>query len=108
MNFFTGLYPWSAASNRQHIISPEYLERVPKVQRWKENRNVFSYIQLLTMIYAEYSAVCIATDYGLGDRGDGVRVPVGSRISLLHVAQTGSEGTNGYRGKSVFINRAIE
>jgi hypothetical protein len=32
----------------------------------------------------------IATGYGLDDRGVGVRVPVGSRISLLHVLWTGS------------------
>jgi hypothetical protein len=32
----------------------------------------------------------IATGYGLHDRGVGVRVPVRSRISLLHVVQTGS------------------
>jgi hypothetical protein len=37
------------------------------------------------------NAVGIATGYGLDDRGVGVRVPVGSRISLLHVVQTGSE-----------------
>jgi hypothetical protein len=36
------------------------------------------------------SAVGIATGYGLDDRGVGVRVPVGSRILLLHVVQTGS------------------
>jgi hypothetical protein len=36
------------------------------------------------------SAVGIATGYGLGDRGFGFRVPVGSRMSLLHVVQTGS------------------
>jgi hypothetical protein len=34
------------------------------------------------------SAVGIATDYGLDDRGVGVRV--GSEFSLLHVVQTGS------------------
>jgi hypothetical protein len=34
--------------------------------------------------------VGIATGYGLGDRGVGVRVLVRSRISLLHVVQTGS------------------
>jgi hypothetical protein len=36
------------------------------------------------------SALGIATSYGLDDRGVGVRVPVGSRISLLHVVETGS------------------
>jgi hypothetical protein len=36
------------------------------------------------------SAVGIATGYGLDNRGVGVGVPVGSRISLLHI-QTGSE-----------------
>jgi hypothetical protein len=35
-------------------------------------------------------AVGTATAYGLGDRGDGVRVPVGSEFSLLHIVQTGS------------------
>jgi hypothetical protein len=36
------------------------------------------------------SSVGIATGYGLDDRGVGVRVPVGSEFSLLHVVQTGS------------------
>jgi hypothetical protein len=36
------------------------------------------------------SVVGIATGYGLDDRGVGVRVPVGSQFSLLHVVQTGS------------------
>jgi hypothetical protein len=37
------------------------------------------------------SAVGIAIGYGLDDRGVGVRLPVvGSRITLLHVVQTGS------------------
>jgi hypothetical protein len=36
------------------------------------------------------SAVGIAIGYWLDDRGVGVRVPVGSRISLLHVVQPGS------------------
>jgi hypothetical protein len=35
------------------------------------------------------SGVDIATAYGLGDRGVGVRVPVGLIIFLLHVVQTG-------------------
>jgi hypothetical protein len=34
-------------------------------------------------------AVGIATGYGLDDREVGVRVPVGSRMSSLHVVQTG-------------------
>jgi hypothetical protein len=50
------------------------------------------------------SAVGIANGNGLGDRGVGVRVPVGSRISLLHIVRTGSGvhptsypiGTGGY------------
>jgi hypothetical protein len=50
------------------------------------------------------SAVGIATSYGLDGWGVGVRVPVGSRIFLLHVAQTGSgahpafylKGTGGF------------
>jgi hypothetical protein len=36
------------------------------------------------------TAVGIATAYGMDDRGVGVRVPVGSEISLLHTVQTGS------------------
>jgi hypothetical protein len=35
--------------------------------------------------------VGIATGYGLDDREVGVQVPVGSRISHLHVVQTESE-----------------
>jgi hypothetical protein len=37
------------------------------------------------------SVVGIATSYGLDDRGVGVRVPVGSRISLLQIIETSSE-----------------
>jgi hypothetical protein len=37
------------------------------------------------------SVVGIATGYGLDGRGVGVRVPVRSRIFLLHVVQTDSE-----------------
>jgi hypothetical protein len=36
------------------------------------------------------SAVGVATGYGLDGRGVGVRVPVGGRIYLLQVVQTGS------------------
>jgi hypothetical protein len=36
-----------------------------------------------------YSAVGIATGYGLGEQGVGVRVPVGQEFSFLHVVQTG-------------------
>jgi hypothetical protein len=36
------------------------------------------------------SAVGIATRYGLDDRGVGIRVPVGSKFSLLHIVQIGS------------------
>jgi hypothetical protein len=36
------------------------------------------------------SSVGIATDYGLDDRGVGVRVSVGLEFFLLHVVQTGS------------------
>jgi hypothetical protein len=36
------------------------------------------------------SVVGVATGYGLDDRRLGVRVPVGSRFSLLHVVQTDS------------------
>jgi hypothetical protein len=34
--------------------------------------------------------VGIPTGYGLDDKGDRVRVPVGSRNSLLHIVETGS------------------
>jgi hypothetical protein len=37
-----------------------------------------------------YSAVGIATGYGLDDQGVGVRVPVVQEFSLLQVIQTGS------------------
>jgi hypothetical protein len=40
-----------------------------------------------------FSVVGTAFGYGLDDRGVGVRVPVGSRFSLLHVVQTGSRPT---------------
>jgi hypothetical protein len=36
------------------------------------------------------SSVGIATGYGLDDQGAGVQVPVGSRIFILHVVQSGS------------------
>jgi hypothetical protein len=36
------------------------------------------------------SSVGIATGYGLDGRGVGVRVPVGTRFSPLHIVQTGS------------------
>jgi hypothetical protein len=36
------------------------------------------------------SAIGIATGFRVDDRGFGVRVPVGSRISLFHVVQNGS------------------
>jgi hypothetical protein len=36
------------------------------------------------------SAVGIATDYWLEDRGVGVRVPEGQEFSLLHLVETGS------------------
>jgi hypothetical protein len=32
------------------------------------------------LVWSRDSVVCIATGYGLNDRGVGVRVPVGSRI----------------------------
>jgi hypothetical protein len=35
------------------------------------------------------SVVSIATVYGLDDRGVGVRVPVESEFSLLHIVETG-------------------
>jgi hypothetical protein len=38
----------------------------------------------------EISAVCIATAYGLDDREVRVGVPVGSKLSFLHIVQTGS------------------
>jgi hypothetical protein len=48
-----------------------------------------------TMAYTAYTvsrggAVGTVTAYGLDDRGVGVRVPVGSKFSLLHIVQTGS------------------
>jgi hypothetical protein len=48
-----------------------------------------------TMAYTAYTmsrggAVGTVTAYGLDDRGVGVRVPVGSKFSLLHTVQTGS------------------
>jgi hypothetical protein len=36
------------------------------------------------------NVVGIATAYGQDDRGVGVRVPVGSEFSLLHIVQTSS------------------
>jgi hypothetical protein len=44
----------------------------------------------IKVLTARDSVVGIATGYGLDDRGVGVRVPVGSKFSLLHVVQTGS------------------
>jgi hypothetical protein len=43
-------------------------------------------------ILVKYSSVGIATGYGLDDRGEGVRVPIGARISfpLLQVIKIGS------------------
>jgi hypothetical protein len=41
-------------------------------------------------MYKKDRSVGIATGYELNDQGVGVRVPVQSRVSLLHVAQTGS------------------
>jgi hypothetical protein len=48
-----------------------------------------------TLAYTAYTvsrggAVGTVTAYGLNDRGVGVRVPVGSKFSLLHIIQTGS------------------
>jgi hypothetical protein len=37
-----------------------------------------------------YSAVGLATGYGLDCRGFGVRIPVGANFSPLHIIQTGS------------------
>jgi hypothetical protein len=56
------------------------------------------------------SVVGIATDYGLDDRGVGVRVPIGSRIFSLHVVQTGSGAhpasyPMGTRGSSPGVKR---
>jgi hypothetical protein len=42
------------------------------------------------------NVVGIATGYGLDDLGVGVRVPVGSRISLPQVIQTGSGAQSAY------------
>jgi hypothetical protein len=44
----------------------------------------------MVYIYGIDSAVGIATDYGLHDRGVGICVPEGQVFSLLHVVQTGS------------------
>jgi hypothetical protein len=39
----------------------------------------------------QVGSVGIATGYELDGRGNGVRVPVGARLSFLHVVQTGSQ-----------------
>jgi hypothetical protein len=46
------------------------------------------YIPLI--IASQESIVGISTGYSLDDGGFGVRVPIESRISLLHVVETGS------------------
>jgi hypothetical protein len=45
-------------------------------------RCIYSVIKKNTEIYGRDSAAGIATGYGLGDRGVGVRVPVRSRMAL--------------------------
>jgi hypothetical protein len=42
-----------------------------------------------TCVIPIYSLRNVLSLHGLGDRGVGVQVPVGSRISLLHIVQTG-------------------
>jgi hypothetical protein len=44
----------------------------------------------ILFVFFRDNSVGVAIGYGLDDQGAGVRVPVGSRISLLHVVQTGS------------------
>jgi hypothetical protein len=48
--------------------------------------------RLQPLRWSRGSSFGIATGYELDDRGVGFRVPVSSRISLLHVVQTDSEG----------------
>jgi hypothetical protein len=44
---------------------------------------------LLILVLSWDSAVNITTGYRLDGQGVGVQVPVGARISLLHIVQTG-------------------
>jgi hypothetical protein len=44
----------------------------------------------LLVPFAMFCGAGIATGYGLDDCGAGVRVPVGSRISILQIVQTSS------------------
>jgi hypothetical protein len=44
----------------------------------------------MSKVRSRDSSVGIATDYGLDDRGVGVRVPYSQEFSLLHVVQIGS------------------
>jgi hypothetical protein len=53
--------------------------------------NIPSYSEGPGEEHSRDSAVGIATGCGLDDREVGVRIPVGSRFSLLHVVETGSE-----------------
>jgi hypothetical protein len=55
-----------------HIVT-RFLQRAKTIQKGSQD-----------------SSVGIATGYGLGDRGVGVRVSVWSRIFYLYVVQTGS------------------
>jgi hypothetical protein len=52
---------------------------------------IFPLCHFLVLLLSWNGAMGRATGYGLDHRGDGVLVPVGSRISLLHVVRTGSE-----------------
>jgi hypothetical protein len=57
----------------------------------RQRRNlIFLYNYMPHHIRSRDGAVGISTGYGMDDRGVGVRVPVGTRVLLLHVVQTGS------------------
>jgi hypothetical protein len=60
--------------------------------------NTFIKICIIYLVFVSYlvsrgSAVGIATAYSLDDRGVGVRVPVVSEFSLLHIVQPALEST---------------
>jgi hypothetical protein len=55
---------------------------------WRK-QHIIIIIIIIIIIRSRVSVVGIATGYELHDRGLGVRIPVGLRISLLHVVQTG-------------------
>jgi hypothetical protein len=69
---------------REHVISLSVTETIAVE---------FSGLKSVTkklVVRSRDSVVGIETGYGLDYRGVGVRVPIGSRISLLHVVHTGS------------------